>query len=270
MPKVLVECPFCGQKVADGRFCKSCGRPLHEERGQEWGHSRPPRNLGPSPNKGISETGPQGDEEIRPDFGFSLDGVDLKMLGVLLAKAELHVIGEDLDRLISEIGATRQALLLDHADRDLLASRAENLREAFEKTKDRRTRLIGVKGSLPIEGILDELTVQESKLLKLAKMKRSIDADVYREEHERIALQIKTLRVGLKKATDESRGWLTELDKKTRELKRESNRLEARFKIGDIATGSYEESKLQVDRSIRILEGGKELLRSILSTVRHK
>jgi hypothetical protein len=192
------------------------------------------------------------------------------MLGLLLARAELHVIGEDLDQLIGQIEATRQALLLKHADRDVLASRAESLREAFEKTKDRRTRLMGVKGSLPIEGILSELTVQESKLSKLEKMRGSIDADVYREEHERIALEIKTLRVDLKKATDESRDWLSELKKKTRNLKREASRLEARFKIGDIATKPYEDSKVRVDRSIRILEGGQELLRSILSSVQHK
>jgi chromosome segregation ATPase len=270
MPEVSVECPFCGQKTIGGRYCKSCGRPLPEQREQESYRGSPSTTSGPGSNKENPETGPQPGEENMLELGISLDGSNSRMLGVLLARAELRVIGEGLDRLISEIEATRQALRLEHADRDVLAPRTLNLKEAFEKTKNRHAQLTSVKGSLPLEKIADELTIQESKLSKLNKMKRSIDTDVYREEHERIVFEIEKLKANLKETADESRDWLKTLNKRLGELRRESSRLEARFRIGDLAAGPYEDSKLRVDRSIRILEEGQELLKSMLTAAQRK
>lgn len=270
MSKLLVECPSCGQKVTSGRFCKSCGRPLLGEPEQEQARSSVTQSMDFRPNKGVSEVGPKSEEMGIPSYGVSVDGVDSKVLSALLAQVELSVIRNELDHLINQIEATRKAVLLEHADKDVLASRAESLKEAFEKTKSRRALLIGAKGSLSIEAISAELAVQQSKLSKLERMSRSIDSDVYREEHDKIAQAVEGLRQDLKGATDESRAWIKALDSRIRALKREASRLEARFKIGDISARLYEESRLDVDRSIRILEGGQELLRSKLAAVQRK
>lgn len=270
MPKLVFECPFCRQKVTDGDFCKYCGRPVPEQGQPEPRRGPGSQHTGSGSIKEAAETKPNSEDQTRSFFGISVGGLDSKMLGILLARAELHVVREELDAVIRQIEATRQALLLKQADRELLASRAESLKELFETTKGKHTQLMGVKDSLPIEVIPEDLAVQESKLSKLDKMKGSIDMGVYHEEHERIVLAIESLRKDLSKATDESRKWLKALSKRVGELRRESSRLEARFKIGDVATGLYEESKIEVGRSVRILEEGQELLKSMLAAVRQK
>jgi hypothetical protein len=270
MPKELVLCPICGQKVVAGDFCMACGRPLPQEQEGKSGFDRTLQTSYPRPDKLSPDVAQHPEEDILLNFGFSVASPTSKMLGLVLARAELNVIGEDLDKLIGQIGATRQALLLKHADKDLLTLRAQTLKEALEKTKSRREQLMAVKGSLRIEEIPEEMIVQESKLSKLKHMKRSLDTGVYREEYERIVLELDKLRADLKESADESRALLKTLNKKLREIRRESSRLEARLKIGDMTAGSYEESKLRVDRSIRILEECQEILKSMLAAAKRK
>lgn len=270
MSNALIVCPSCGRKVTGGRFCKSCGQPLPEDLVTGTTEYFVPVLTDSGSSTGGFIVGPEAKLPATPDFGISIDGMDSRVFSILLAQAELQVIGKELDQLIGQIEATRQALLLKHADKAILASRAEGLRQAFEKTKSRREQLRAVKGLLPIEKTLDELEVQQSKLSKLEKLKGSVDSQVYGEEHEKITIAINQLRDDLRRAVDEARRWLKAMSKKLADLKREASRLDAKHKIGDMPTSAYEESRLEVDRSIRILKGSEELLSSVLAAAEEK
>ena len=265
MSKTLVECPSCGRKVPSEGFCRSCGSALPKG----WGLAKA---VGPgsqltesSSDSGDPDVRVQPNKQTLPGFSISIEGADSRVLSILLAQAELQLIGRDLDKLIGQIEATRQALLLKHADKTILASRAEGLKQAFEMTKSRREQLMAARGLLPIESILEKLKVQELKLSKLEGLSGSIDPQVYDEEHDEITHTISRLRDDLKKATDEVRGWLKAMNRKIGDLKRDASRLDARYKIGDIPANTYEKSRSEVGRSITILEGSQELLKSVLT-----
>jgi chromosome segregation ATPase len=172
-----------------------------------------------------------------------------------MAKDELEVIDRDLDELIRQIQATRQALSLKNADRVVLTARAETLRAVLDRTKSRRAELMSIKGPLTIETVLSELASEESKLSKLEQLEGSVDAQVYDEQYEDLIASIKKLKKELKGAVKEACEWLKGMSKKTKELRREASRLDARHKI---------------DRSIEVLEGGQRALETILTMAERK
>ncbi|MEE8182094.1 MAG: hypothetical protein V3T87_02145 [Candidatus Thorarchaeota archaeon] len=256
MSDKLVVCSSCGEEVPEGRFCKSCGRSLHEHSdlidfGDE--EDAPPLII------------PITDEPLRlPEFGVIVKGMDEKALSSLLARAEISVLDAELDRLIEEIQATRQALRLEHADKGALASRAEHLRETLEIAKRRRSELLEVRWTLRIEQIIEELNSLEFKISKLKEMRSSLDKEVYQEQGERITKNSKVLKKEFGPAKKEARGWFKQMKKTQKELLRESNRLDAKHKIGDLSDRIYRESKSKVDRSLRILEGGLKILGELM------
>jgi predicted nucleic acid-binding Zn-ribbon protein len=258
MSDKLVVCSSCGEEIPEGRFCKSCGRPLHENSdliNLDDEENDPPLIV------------PISDKPLRlPEFGVIIKGMDEKALCSLLARAEISVLDVELDRLIEEIQATRQALRLEHADKGALAARAEHLRETLEKAKKRRSALLEVKWTLRIEQIIEELDSLESKISKLKEMRSSLDKEVYQEQGERLTKKLKVLKKEFGPAKKEARGWLKRMIKAQKELLRESNRLEAKHKIGDLSDRIYRESKSKVDRSLRILEGGLKILGGLIKT----
>ncbi len=270
MSRALVVCPSCGVEVARARFCTSCGSPLPGVSGLDGSMvSSPPATLS-NPILGVLVPVSDADKQPVPDFGVTVEDMDPRALSVLLAKAELEVIDRDLDELIRQIQATRQALSLKNADRAVLTARAETLRDVLDRTKSRRAELMSIKGPLKIEAVLSELTSEESKLSKLEQLEGSVDAQVYDEQHEALITSTKKLKKELKGAVKDAREWLKGMSKKTRELRREASRLDARHKIGDISTKVFEESRSKVDRSIEVLEGGQRALETILSIAEHK
>lgn len=258
MSDKLVVCSSCGEEVPEGRFCKSCGRPLLEHSdlidfGDE--EDAPPM------------IAPISDEPLRlPEFGVVVKGMDEKVLCSLLARAEISVLDVELDNLIEEVQATRQALRLEHADKGALAARAEHLRETLEKAKKRRSELLEVRWNLRIEQIIEELGSLESKISKLKDVRSSVDKEVYKEQGERITKKIKGLKKEFGPAKKETRGWFKRMKKEQKELLREGNRLDAKHKIGDLSDRIYRESKLKVVRSLGILEGGLEILVGLMKT----
>ena len=263
MSEELVTCPSCGMEVPEGSFCKSCGKPLvvAEEETLYPEDFGPPVDLEPS----------TADEPTRSvQFGMTVEGMDQREFVTLMSRAELEVIRKELDTLVDQIQATRQALKLKHADKAILTTRAEDLRAAFDKTKKRREELSDFRGDLRLERAVKTLDELEGKRSKLEEMKGTLDKSVYKEQKKKIAEAIKNLEKSLKIAIKDAENWLKSMSKTHRTLQKDGSRLEARHRIGDVSAGSYETSRTEVERSLKILEIGRSILDEVLVDAKKK
>ncbi|MHA1480593.1 MAG: hypothetical protein ACTSQZ_04125 [Candidatus Thorarchaeota archaeon] len=264
----LVSCPSCGIDTPEGRFCKFCGEPLPEIK-------KPPVNdltendvvdFESDLDEAVSEV-----EQISyPSFGFVIDSMDDKSSAILFSQAELGVLNNELDGIIEKTRATRQALELEHADKEILATRALELKDQFENTKSRRDELTQVLGDLPLKRTFNELELQEGKLAKLEEIEKTLDSTVYEEERTKILIKLKTLRKDLKSELKTSKQWNKGMNKKLKELRRELSRLDAKLKIGDISRTAFDTQKQEIDRCIRIIELGKISLEPMLEAASKK
>jgi len=262
MSEPLVTCPFCGLEVPEGRFCKICGKPLDTE-----------------VSLGSPEIEPQFEEDVEPYdappepenmplplFDVTVEDMEQEAAIVLLSRSELEVVDLELDNIIEKTKATRQALQLQQADKQMLTVRAEELRTEFEKTKSRRRELIAVSAQLILEKLLAALGKDEDRLEKLEAISGTLDKDVYKEQKTEIGLSLKELRDNLKLAIKTAKKWMKGIKKTLKKLDKEISRVEAKFKIGDISRDSYDSSISRLRRSIRIVEGSQERLVSLLRT----
>jgi len=261
----LIVCPSCELEVPDGRFCKFCGKPLHE--------GIPDSNQDDSTDSTTSIVNDlfadDDDDEVSssvsyPDFHFRIDGMDPESMAILFSEVELISLDKNLDILIHEISATRQALDLKHADKELLAARAQSLRSAFDTTKTRRTELRETQGILPLRRALTSLEKQVAKYEKLKEVKKKIDESIYEEEKTKILLRIKSFRKDLKSSLKISRQWLKGMKSESKRLRREKSRLEAKLKIGDISQTAYDVKMNETMSSLEIIEGGRETLEKVV------
>lgn len=263
MSEALVTCPSCGMEVPEGSFCKSCGKSLvvTEE------DILDPEDFGEPVDLG-SELADEPTEAVR--FGMVVEGMDQREFVTLMSRAELEVIRKELDTLVDQIQATRQALKLRHADKAILTARAEDLRAVFDKTKKRREELSDFRGDLRLERAVKTLDELEEKRSKLEEMEGSLDKSVYKEQKKKIAEAIKTLRKSLKSSIKDAESWLKNMNKTSRTLQRDGSRLEARHRIGDVSTGKYETARTGVERSLKILEIGRSILDEVLVDAKKK
>jgi hypothetical protein len=254
-----IVCPACGLDVPDGRFCKFCGKLLHPD----FEHKRESTMEDPSPkmDEKLEQT---AQSEIKPKFGFSLEGMSSRDLCLLLSKVELAVLAKDLDVLIEQIRSTRHALHLKHADKSKIAARAESLRTILEKAKSRRKELLAVKGRLEIKDLLLTIFERQSQLAMLEDLAGSIEQEVYDEKQNELKESIKSLKSQLKKQTKIAKDWIKSMKKKTKSFHKEMSRLIAQHKIGDISSSGFEKSKKNISRSISILEGGCKILQDYI------
>lgn len=272
MPFDLVLCPSCESEVPDGVYCKSCGKPLHTEETsdevepevKEMSSSELTDKHPDSLQSAIDES----KELMLPIFSFSIKKMDDRSAAILFSGAELEVLNKELDILIEKIRATRHALDLDNADKDLLASRALELRDSFDKSKQRRDELSQVSGVLKLKSILDELETCEVKISKLDEIETTLDSDVYEEERSVLANQLKDRKKELKIATKSAKQWINEIGHKLKEFRRELSRLDAKLKIGDISVSAYDDRKYRAERSIDIIERGKKILSELINSAR--
>ena len=259
MSESLVTCPFCNLEVPDGRFCKLCGKPLHTDDSPE---PEPLDNIGDEePTSMDVEPAPK---VSYPHFDVTITDLEYEAAIVLLARAELEVVNRELDILIDKTKATRQALQLQQADKTVLTIRAEELRAEFEKTKNRRRELKTVETPLVLEQLLEALDTHEGRLSKLESISGTVDKDVYKEQRTEIISTLKELRGNLKDAIKTAKKWVNGIKKTVKRLEKEISRVNAKFKIGDISRDTYDSSKYQLERNIRIVEGGKERLIELL------
>ncbi len=260
MPDPLVSCPSCGLEVPKGKYCKLCGEPLP---GRE--------------EESILDLTSEYEEEVNisdeiqdiepsslPHFEVIIEDMPYEAAAILLAHAELIVIDDEFDKLIEMIKATRQALQLKQSDKAVLTTRAETLRSEFEKTKTRRRELISVREKLVLEQILEALDKHEQRLEKLEEISGTVDKDVYKEQRVEILQTIKDLRTNLKDAIRTGKKCSKGIDKTLKKLDKEMNRLNAKFKIGDISRPKFEESKARLERAIQVVIGGQKRLDELL------
>lgn len=260
MSDTLVTCPFCGLEVPEGRYCKICGKPLDVE--ESIG---PPDVESQTEEKLDSTTLPiQPERADLPYFDITIEDMDNEAAIVLLSRSELDVVDMELDSIIERTKATRQALQLQQANKDVLTARAEELRGEFEKTKSRRRELAAVSTPLVMERLLDALDRDEERLEKLEAISGTVDKDVSKEQRREILHSIKELRENLKIAIKTVKKWVKGTRKTLKDLDKELSRIEAKFKIGDISRNSYDSSKAKLERSIKIVEGGQKRLISLL------
>ena len=263
MSEELVTCPSCGMEVPEGSFCKSCGKPLAvtEEATLDLEAFGAPVDLESS----VIDT-----PTVAVPFGMTVDGMDQREFVTLMSRAELKVIRKELDTLLDQIQATRQALKLKHADKAVLTARAEDLRAAFDKTKTRREELSDFRGDLRLERAVKTLDVLEEKRSKLEEMQGTLDKSVYKEQKKKIADAIKTTKKNLKSSIKDAENWLKSMNKTSQTLQRNSSRLEARHRIGDVSSGKYETERAGVERSLKILEIGRAILDEALVEAKKK
>jgi hypothetical protein len=260
MSDPLVTCPFCGLEVPEGRFCKICGKPLESE-----ATPSPPEVESQFEEELETVVPPPEPERVDlPHFDITIEGMDHQAAVVLLSRSELEVVDQELDSIIERTKATRQALQLQQADKTVLTVRAEELRSEFEKTKSRRRELAAVSSPLVLERLLDALDKDEGRLEKLESISSTLDKDVYKEQRAEILHSIKELRSNLKVAIKTAKKWVKGIKNTIKKLDKEVSRVEAKFKIGDINRDSYDSSKARLERNIRVVEGGRERLISLL------
>jgi len=260
MPDPLVSCPSCGLEVPKGKYCKLCGEPLPEIEEE----SIPDFTDVHEEDINISEEIQGIEPTSLPHFEVIIEDMPYEASVILLARAELIVIDDELDKLIEKIKATRQALQLKQADKAVLTTRAQTLRAEFEKTKDRRRELISVREKLVLEQILEALDKHEQRLEKLEDISSTVDKDVYKEQRVEILQTIKDLRTNLKDAIRTGKKWSKGITKTLKKLDKEMNRLNAKFKIGDISRPKFEESKTKLERAVQVVTGGQKRLDELL------
>jgi hypothetical protein len=262
MSDEYIECPSCNVIVPIGRFCKSCGEGLIV--------SPPVSKLKETPVLETSE--PIIPEEPvpdnLPDFGLTVSGMDNLAFARVMSRAELSVIQKELDILIKQIQATRQALQLQHADKALLTARAEQLRTTFDKTKIRREELASGIGKLPLEKIHQSFKEHEEKLAKLEAAEDALDSAIYKEQRERLISTLKALKKELKNSIKVAEKWHKNMKKGRRSLEKDSSRLDAQQKMGDISTSSYDSRKARIERSLMVLDVARELLDEIIENAK--
>jgi hypothetical protein len=117
---------------------------------------------------------------------------------------------------------------------------------------------------------LKELDKQELRFEKLEAIEGSVDKDVYKEQRIEITQQIKTLRDALKDAIKESKKWTKGIKKTLKTLGKETSRVDAKFKIGDISRDAYDIQSYNLKRSIKIVEGVQRRLDALLSRAEKK
>lgn len=261
MPEPLIECPFCGHEVPEGAFCKLCGKPLptSEKEDLPIDSSTTDHEFSDIPEASNDIASP-----TLPHFEIVMDDMDYESSSILLSKAELIVIDDELDHIIEQTKATRQALQLRQADRDVLTERAENLRNEFERLKQRKRELTAVSQKLVLEQLLEALDKHEARLTKLEAISGTVDKDVYNEQRTEILSILKELKSNLKNAIKTGKKWSKGIKKTLKALEKEQSRLDAKFKIGDISRMKYDESKAKLERSIRVIEGGQKRLDELL------
>ncbi|MFW9868289.1 MAG: hypothetical protein ACFFFO_01595 [Candidatus Thorarchaeota archaeon] len=259
MSESFVLCPFCNLEVPDGRYCKLCGKPLHSE------DSPYPETPDPMDDeKPVSLDVEQVTKVSYPHFDVTISDMEYEAAIVLLARAELEVVDLELDILIDKTKATRQALQLKQANKSVLTIRAEELRSEFEKTKNRRRELKMVKEKLVLEQLLEALDIHEGRLSKLEDISGTVDKDVYNEQRSEIIDTLKELRKNLKNAIKTAKKWINGINKTLKRLEKEISRVNAKFRIGDVSRDTYEITKYRFERNIRIVEGGKERLTTLV------
>ncbi len=261
----IVVCPSCEQEVPDGRFCKYCGKLLHETTSDS---GREVSTDSQSIVDGLFAEDDDFDEvpssSSYPEFNFTIDGMDSESMAILFSEAELVGLDKDLDVLINEISATRQALDLKNADKDLLVARAKSLRAAFDSTKARRRELREVQGELPLKKALANLEKQVAKMEKLKEVEKKIDESVYEEEKTKLLLRIKSFRKDLKSSLKLAKQWLKDMNSESKRLRREKSRLEAKLKIGDISQTAYDTKMKETVRSMDIIARGRKTLENVV------
>lgn len=261
MPESLVECPSCGHEVPVGKFCKICGEPLPSREIEESSTEAT------KSNDEIAELDSQPIEippPILPHFDIAIDDMDHDSSAILLSQAELEVIDDELERIIEQTRATRQALQLQQADKSLLTLRAETLRDEFERLKQRKRELTAVKQKLVLQQLLEALDTYESKLTKLEEISGTLDKEVYREQREEILGNLKNLRSNLKNSIKTAKKWSKGIKSSLKALQKERSRLDAKFKIGDISRQKYDESVAKLERAMLVIKGGQRRLDELL------
>ncbi|MFW9803603.1 MAG: hypothetical protein ACFFFC_13160 [Candidatus Thorarchaeota archaeon] len=261
MSDEYIECPSCNSVVPIGRFCKSCGESLIVA---------PPARIS-------KETSPEPpaplipEEDVPPnlpDFAITVPGMDKLAFTRIMSKAELSVIQRDLDLLIKQIQSTRQALQLQHSDKALLTARAEQLRAAFDRTKARREELSSGTGKLTLEKVHASFKEHEEKLAKLDAAEDSLDSAIYKEQREQLIATLKALKKELKNSIKMAEKWHKSMKKARRSIEKDSSRLDAKYKMGDMSASNYDDAKARIERSLMVLEVAREMLDEIIENAK--
>lgn len=270
MPEPLIVCPSCGHEVPRGKYCNLCGELLPSS-GHEMAIESEDTFIEPVHDSIGSEDESVSAESVPlPHFDVVIEDMPYEVSAILLSGAELKVLDEELDRIIEQTKATRQALQLRQADKAVLTARAEKLREEFERAKGRRRELVSVKERLLLETLLEALDRHEERLSKLEAISGTLDKDVYGEQRVEILQTIKDVRTRMKEAVKTGNKWSKGIRSTLKLLEKERSRLDAKFKIGDVSREKYESSRARLERSIRIVEGGRHRLDELLGLTKKR
>jgi signal recognition particle GTPase len=145
-----------------------------------------------------------------------------------------------------------------------LTARAEKLRTTFDGTKRRREELASGTGKLAVEKICASFKEHEEKLTKLDAAEDTLDPTIYKEQRERLIATLKALKKELKNSIKAAEKWHKNMKKARRSIEKDSSRLDAQHKMGDISTSSYDSAKSRIERSLMVLDVAREMLDEII------
>ncbi|UCE11270.1 MAG: zinc ribbon domain-containing protein [Candidatus Thorarchaeota archaeon] len=259
MDENLVVCPSCGSEVVDTRFCGECGERLFPS--EEVSTDIPTAEI---EDEVTFQSYPGQVDDI---FGLRVESIDERSSLILFARAEIVVLNRELERLIEQIQATRQALRLERSDKKQLAARAEKLSLLFEDIKARKKVLGSFKGELWIEELLRLLSQQEAEMERLDNIRESKDPKDTQEEKKETKKSLKKLKGDLKRSTNLVKKWLKGVQDARKRFLRDKDRLDAKHRIGDLAMSAYDQSRANLMRSIGILSESELQLVQILENV---
>ncbi len=234
----LLQCPSCGAEIEGGPYCRFCGASL--------------QSLITERSDIVTD---DSKEEIpHIDFGISFSKAEIRTITPLLSQVELGIINDELEDIIEQIRATRQALKLENVESEVLTARAELLRETFEKLKMRKETLLKAPTALMIETVIEDLDLVETKQGKLEDASDALEKDVYKEQKERLKSERQSLVKQIKTESKLLNDWIKEFKKSISKLEKTLGKLEAQFKIGEISRTSYDSSRTELTRLIMLLE----------------
>lgn len=270
MPEALIVCPSCGHEVPNGKYCNLCGAPISLSNTDETRVSEESPIVSKDASIEEEQESMRAEAASLPHFDVVIQDMPYEASAILLSGAELKVLDDELDRIIEQTKATRQALQLQQADRAVLTERAEVLRHEFEHAKERRRELTAVKEKLLLESLLEALDRHEERLSKLESIAGTVDKEVYGEQRIEILHSIKDVRTHMKEAIKTGNKWAKGIKSTIKALEKELSRLDAKFKIGDISREKYESSKARLERSIRIVKDGQSRLDELLNLTKKR
>jgi hypothetical protein len=119
-----------------------------------------------------------------------------------------------------------------------------------------------------LEKVHTSFKEHEEKLAKLDAAEDSLDSAIYKEQREKLIATLKALKKELKNSIKVAEKWHRSMKKARRTIEKDSSRLDAKYKMGDMSASTYDEAKARIERSLMVLDVAREMLGEIIENAK--